>query len=1105
MAWLEGIEATVVNGETVRGDGVTAQSDDSSIFVGRAHERAVLLERLGRSRQGCATCVLVTGEAGIGKTRLTEELAEDARRRGHIVLWGRCEAGTNRAAFLPWVRLLRAHAPSLGDGAADTTAANANAGRALSTITSHRGRLFDTVVGILARMANDAPVLLVLDDLQCADVGSVQLLEFAFRALSHARLLVVGTLREPPQPPESIAEMLARFSADAATATLPLDGLAREDIEELMARSGRPVDALLAGRVHERTGGNPLFAVEALRASDAGGTNVVPSTVRSVVRQRVNELPTSARRTLAVASVVGLEFDLPLLATLLDRPRSDVVDAIEAAVAARLLRPVPEEPGCWRFVHQLSQETIYDDLALVERVAIHARVGAALLARYGDSEDRRLPALAHHFVAAAPLGDTARAVEYVVRSAVAATRRLAYDEAAAGYACAVGLLEREGDADLARRAALELAHGDAEARAGRPSAARETFLRAAGLARRADVPPLFARAALGVGSGAQEFGTIDGDLIALLEEARSTLASDDRLRAPVIARLARAVRGVRPATERAQMITEAVGLARRADDPIPLAMTLNERHRASIGPDELTQRSADADEIVALARRGGDLTLQLWGVMHRVMDELESGHTTDAMTSAAAYERLAAAVRDREHEYHALLLAAGRAMLAGRFEEAERTSRRALDLGRRIEHPNAPVVFAIQIALIRARQGRLPEIAVDPAMTPGSLQWHPTWRAAVALAYAISGQTEAAEAEAGHLAVRAGELPRDSTWLTTLAVLTEVIGLLDNAAAAASLYPLLLPYASRVVVLRVAFAVVGTVDHCLARLAATLRRWDEALEHLEAAKALETRLDARPLLALNAHAEGCIRMARAAAGDLVFARSRFAEAASLARELGMVELAKRSDARLAAPPSRTPPSSASRPETSSSRVMRCEGEYWTLAFEGTVCRVRDAKGLRHLALLMRHPNRSFHVLDLLSPDVNDRARWSGDLGPVLDERARSEYRRRLSELQEERAEAQRCHDLGRAERLEAEIELVRTQLVTAMGFNGRAARTGSYAERARLVVTKRINAAVKRIAAAHPRLGHHLASSVRTGTVCVYRQSPGDRATWSELPSKEPE
>jgi pimeloyl-ACP methyl ester carboxylesterase len=179
-------------------------------------------------------------------------------------------------------------------------------------------------------------------------------------------------------------------------------------------------------------------------------------------------------------------------------------------------------------------------------------------------------------------------------------------------------------------------------------------------------------------------------------------------------------------------------------------------------------------------------------------------------------------------------------------------------------------------------------------------------------------------------------------------------------------------------------------------------------------------------------------------------------------------------------------------------AFRREGEYWTLAFAGRVARVRDAKGLRHLADLLRQPGVAVPAVELLAALDTPGARppTLGDAGPALDARAKAAYRARLDALGDALAEAERFDDRGRAAAAREEIDALTQQLAAAVGLGGRDRPTAAAGERARLTVTKRIKDAVDRIRRAHPPLGEHLAASVRTGLVCVYEPKTPVRWTF---------
>jgi catechol 2,3-dioxygenase-like lactoylglutathione lyase family enzyme len=198
-------------------------------------------------------------------------------------------------------------------------------------------------------------------------------------------------------------------------------------------------------------------------------------------------------------------------------------------------------------------------------------------------------------------------------------------------------------------------------------------------------------------------------------------------------------------------------------------------------------------------------------------------------------------------------------------------------------------------------------------------------------------------------------------------------------------------------------------------------------------------------------------------------------------------------------------------------LFRQEGEYWTISYEGAVVRLRDAKGLRHLARLLAHPGREFHAVDLEaaqsrpSPAVvgpGGRAGGGelavrpdlGDAGVLLDATAKAAYRARLTELQAELEEAEGGNDPTRAAKARHELEFLVAELARAVGLGGRDRRAASHAERARLNVTRAIRAAMANLACDNPALGRHLAATIRTGRYCAYLPDPRAPIAWERWP-----
>jgi hypothetical protein len=181
--------------------------------------------------------------------------------------------------------------------------------------------------------------------------------------------------------------------------------------------------------------------------------------------------------------------------------------------------------------------------------------------------------------------------------------------------------------------------------------------------------------------------------------------------------------------------------------------------------------------------------------------------------------------------------------------------------------------------------------------------------------------------------------------------------------------------------------------------------------------------------------------------------------------------------------------------TTDTNLFRREGDYWSVAFDGRTVRVRDLKGMRYLAQLLAHPGREFHVLDLVAAETGQHIPL-GDAGEMLDQRAKTAYRRRLVEIEEDIEQARALGDARREVQADAERDFLVRELARAVGLGGRDRRAASASERARSGVTRALRQAIARIGKHHPQLGEHLNHAVRTGTYCAYAPDPGAPAAW---------
>ncbi|MGH7803405.1 MAG: hypothetical protein ACREQJ_03595, partial [Candidatus Binatia bacterium] len=423
----------------------------------------------------------------------------------------------------------------------------------------------------------------------------------------------------------------------------------------------------------------------------------------------------------------------------------------------------------------------------------------------------------------------------------------------------------------------------------------------------------------------------------------------------------------------------------------------------------------------------------------------------------------------------------------------------ALAVGQRVEARDAVPAYGVAMATLRREQGRLPELEDSLKVFIAEYPGIAAWRCALARLYAEVGDAAAARSELERLfANDLRDLPRDQQWLTAVALLAEVSLFLGDRRRATLCYELLLPYATRNIVLGSASAFYGSVSHFLGLLAAFLSNPSEAARHFDDALAMNARMGARPFLARTELEYAKMLLARGLPGDRAKGRALLEEARATARALGIRSL----EEKLAA----VEPPAARETVLEKAPSFRLEGDYWAIAHGGAVARVRDTKGLRYLGYLIRHPGREIHALDLAAAvDQGESAHASaplkarrelrecglelaglGDGVEVIDRRAREEYRRRLAELRGELEHVTDENDLGRATRLRAELEALTRELAAAYGLGGRSRRTGSLADKARVNITKTIQGAIERIGAESPALATHLKKSVRTGTFFCY-------------------
>ncbi len=446
-------------------------------FVGRDRELAQMDLVWTRVTSGQRQLILLTGEPGIGKTRLASEFARVRSASAATVLAGRCdeEALVPYQPFveaLSWYvrvcpeRDLRAQLAAIGGGAELGPLIPEVLRRVPDLPTQpamnpegQRYRLFEAVAGLLAQASMVRPMMLMFDDLHWADKPTLLMLRHVVRASSAAPLCIVGTYRENELTrTHPLAEMLSNFRLEPAVTRLSLRGLEEAQVKGLIdAFVGRDAPPRLAHLMSGSTEGNPFFIGEMLRhltetgaltefhTGSASGKSAaalgLPEGVKEVIGRRLSRLSEACNRTLRLAAVLGREFDIEILEALGDLPEDRLLDAIDEGVQAQLIAEAAVRAGRFSFVHALIRETLYGELTTTRRVRLHRRVGEAIERLAQGRSDPPLADLAYHFVQAASADVADKAIDYATRAGDRAADTLAHEEAARFYDMALQSIE----------------------------------------------------------------------------------------------------------------------------------------------------------------------------------------------------------------------------------------------------------------------------------------------------------------------------------------------------------------------------------------------------------------------------------------------------------------------------------------------------------------------------------------------------------------------------------------------------------------------------------------------------------------------------------------
>jgi tetratricopeptide (TPR) repeat protein len=1023
--------------------------------------------------RGNGGVVLLAGEAGIGKTSVARMFAQTVRDRFQLS-WGACAADQSAPPFWPWRPLVTSDAVADLDGLDGPDDA----------IGAPRFELLTTLCDQLRKDVIVRPRVHIIEDLQWADVSSVLLLLHVAAAMVDAPFLVVATLRTGEPAPVQLTGAIDDLRRRSRV--LELSPLVDDDIATLIRTTATEPEEHVVGLVRARTGGNPLFVNELLRAIPLNEpaerrlqmlAERVPARVSDLVQHRLGRLPAPVADLLVTAAVIGAEGTVGTLAAAQGAPAESVLDLLDQARAAHVLDAA--SPGRWQFRHQLIRDAVYASVTESIRARRHAQILEVL------ASDATTPqaTLAHHALAAQPLFDPDRAVALAARAGEVAFGQHAYEEALHWFTHA--LAAAPAGTALRWRAELLLLSGEARRHIGDIGAARQAFLDAAALT---DEPALLARAALGYADPGADLGiayrTDDATTAELLDRAISAQPSLDSLTGVQLeTRLAAELYFSDEPSRARELAQSALARAQRLDDVRALGAATALTHDAfAVGQVDLDQQLAESAQLAEWARVSQSVSASLTAHRARVLDLLAAGEIAEMDTEILAFRRIAEPLRAPGYLWWPALWAAMRALLEGRHELAESRALSAYQLG---EGPFPSLAFinlSFLLFFLRREQGRLAEMEQGTREYTASHADVPALRVALAFLLAELGRVD--EARGGLAAFDEAALRRlhDRNWPASwfqLARITSIVG--DRDVAARLLEPEHRP-SERCVQISLATVCLGATDLATAWLEHTLGNVDVADVHYRAAEDLNRRIGARSWLAQARADHARLLLERGGAGDTARAEELSMLARAAAAEIGLATV------------SATPrPLIATMTKATVCRpTFRHDGAVWHLHFADRTAQLADARGLRDLRYLLTRPGEAVSVLEL-SGDAG-AASSGGRAVPVLDVRARQEIRARLHDLDAEEAEAEAAGDNERAALAREQRQLLAEAVARDFGLGGRARMMDDPAERARKTVSTRIRRAIAAVGRAHPELGRHLERSVDTGAWCAYR--PPEPVDW---------
>jgi tetratricopeptide (TPR) repeat protein len=888
-------------------------------FVGREDELRSLLSRWERARDGEGQVVTISGEAGIGKSRLVRRFREEIASSR---LWLQAGAGAffQSTPFYPVTELIR----QLTDGgpAADPIVqlestlggVGLNPGEAipllapllnlpasqkypLSTTSpeQQRRRLLATLVEWLLRTARDRPLVVVIEDLHWIDPSTLELIQLLVEQGATAPLLLLYTARPEFRP---------LWPQRAHHLQLTLNRLSARDVRTIVGAvaADRPLTDETIATLVERTAGVPLFVEELTRAvlesGDMGSeAHTIPATLHDSLMARLDRLG-DAKEVLQMGAVLGSEFSYELLRAVHQVNDQKLQEGLRGLTDAELLyvRGLAPE-SVYQFKHALIRDAAYEVLLKSRRRELHRTVAQVIDQQFAAIKAAHPEVLARHWTEA---GEQEQAIAAWQAAGDIAARRGAAREAAEHYLHAVELLPPVDDV---RRSTLLLALGREQRRFGQTVAAHETFIRSGEIAE-----------ALGAVETVQQAATelvrlnftmrLSGEAARrLLDGALAQVGpSDSVIRALILADLGNLMAFAGSFEQAVEYAEQGVAMSRRLGSPEALQSCLYAAINAyRQRPQDLVRQVAYAKERFELFNTVISNQIQLYEeLLTEALSGLEESLTElgDMTAADAAFKTYESFINTHPNLFNQAVLATRRsatALMRGDLDMSENLARDALELGQRLGRDTASAgLFGLQMFALSRERGKLRELEPLVRLFLRENSLANTWRPGLAVIYTELNRTDEARLEFESLAASDfDDLPQDSLWMGAMTYLVDICVFLGDTSRASMLYERLLPFDGRNATIGYAVVCYGAISRYLGMLATTLEKWDDAARHFEDALAMNARMEAWPWLAHTQYQYAAMLLKRRAPTDRDRAFALLDSAQITAQRLGMNALTEK--------------------------------------------------------------------------------------------------------------------------------------------------------------------------------------------------------------------